>query len=339
MYRIYVIAIIVTLGIAGCSFAPSGGDKPVINNFTAEPTSVARGGGTTLSWRVTNATGVDIDQGVGVVARNSGSTVIYPGASTSYRLTATNASGSNTAMAMVSVGESAQANTVPSSQPVSAGLNPPLVYNFWADPSTFIKGGSTKLSWNVLGANSIRIDPSVGVVKTTGSVNVTPFSSTTYTLTATNSGGSVWATEEVHVLPQTPIVPAINWFAASPSTILEGNTSTISWRTTNAQSVTISGIGAVATSGKRVVAPRTTTQYVMEATTATGRFQDAVTVVVQSMNPTVYYQYSPDIYPRLYRCRPITGPAVAVTRGQTGIPLPAAGQQKTGPYHPMRSIK
>jgi hypothetical protein len=337
MYRVYVIAIVVLLGIAGCSFAPSGGDKPVINNFTAEPPAVARGGGTTLSWRVTNATGVDIDQGIGVVARSLGSTVIYPGTSTSYRLTATNASGSNTAMVTVSVGGSALAGAVPSSQPVSSGLHPPLVYNFWAEPSTFIRGESTKLSWNVLGANSIRIDPSVGVVKTTGSVNVTPSSSTTYTLTATNTGGSVWATEEVHVLPLTPIVPAINWFAASPSTILEGNKSTISWRTTNAQRVTISGIGAVAASGKRTVAPRITTQYIMDATTATGRFQDAVTVVVQSMNSTVYYQtynVQPGYIPPLIPVSPDYGPGGGGYSGANGDTPSGGGGAENWPPPP-----
>ena len=78
---------LILLVIAGCSLTPAG-EKPVINNFTADPPSVSYGGGTTLSWRVTNATGVDIDHGVGVAARTSGSTVIYPGSTTNYRITA-----------------------------------------------------------------------------------------------------------------------------------------------------------------------------------------------------------------------------------------------------------
>jgi hypothetical protein len=280
---------LILLAITGCSLAAAG-EKPVISNFTADPPAVAYGGGTTLSWHVTNATSVNIDPGIGVAARTAGSTVIYPGSTTSYRLSATNASGSNTAIITVTVAGSSPVSTSIPQQPTTTGTQPPLVYNFWAEPSTLIKGASTRLSWNVLGAYSIRIDPAVGIVKTTGSITVTPASSTTYTLTATNSSGSVRAAEEVHVLPPTPLVPAINWFAVSPSSILAGNSATLSWRTTNAQKVTIYGIGSVAASGTRTVAPRSTTQYILEATSASGRFQDAVTVEVHTLSPAVYYQ-------------------------------------------------
>ena len=301
---------LILLAIAGCSLAPVG-EKPVINNFTADPPSVSYGEGATLSWRVTNATSVDIDHGVGVVARTAGGTVIYPGNTTSYRITATNASGSNSAIVTVAVGGSSIVSTSTPQQPASTGIQPPLVYNFWAEPSTLTKGAATKLNWNVLGAYSIRIDPSVGVVKTMGSVNVTPASSTTYTLTATNSGGSVRASEEVHVLPITPSGPAINWFAASPSSILAGNSAKLSWSTTNAKNVTISGIGAVAASGTRSVAPRGTTEYILEATSAAGRFQDAVTVEVYTLSPAVYYQsyqVQPDYVPPLVPVLPDYGP-------------------------------
>jgi hypothetical protein len=326
MYKICVIAILVLLTVAACACVPSAGDKPVINSFSADPPSVARGGGTTLSWRITNATGADIDQGIGVVARSSGSTVVYPGGAVSYRLTATNASGSNTAVVTVMAGGSSVPGISPSPQPASSGTQPPLVYNFWAEPSTIVRGGSTRLSWNVLGAYSVRIDPSVGIVKTTGSINVTPSSSTTYTLTATSSGGNVWATEEVHVLPPTPEVPAINWFAASPSTILAGNSARLSWHTTNAQQVTISGIGPVAKSGTRPVAPYGTTQYILEATTSTGRYQDAVTVEVVSINPTVYYQtyqVQPEYVPQLVPVLPDYGPGGGGYSGADGDTTPA----------------
>ena len=130
---------LILLVIAGCSLTPAG-EKPVINNFTADPPSVSYGGGATLSWRVTNATSVDIDHGFGVVARTAGSTVIYPGSSTSYRITATNASGSNSAIVTVAVGGSSIVSASTPQQPTTTGIQPPLVYNFWAEPSTLIKG-------------------------------------------------------------------------------------------------------------------------------------------------------------------------------------------------------
>jgi hypothetical protein len=308
------------LVIAGCSLTPAG-EKPVINNFTADPPSVSYGGGATLSWRVTNAASVEIDHGVGVAARTAGSTVIYPGSTTSYRITATNAAGSNSAIVTVAVGGNSPVGPGPSPQPASTGIQPPLVYNFWAEPSTITKGSSTKLSWNVMGAYSVRIDPTVGIVKTTGSVNVTPASSTTYTLTATNSGGSVRALEEVHVLQATPSLPAINWFAASPSSILAGNSATLSWSTTNAKLVSISGIGSVATSGSRKVAPRSTTQYILEAISASGRFQDAVLVEVYTYSPSVYYQsyqVHPDYVPPLTPVPPDYGPGGGGYSGADG---------------------
>ena len=318
---------LVLLVIAGCSLTPAG-EKPVINNFTADPPSVSYGGGATLSWRVTNATSVEIDHGIGVAARAAGSTVIYPGTTTSYRMTATNASGSNSAIVTVGVGGISIVSASTPQQPSSTGIQPPLVYNFWAEPSTLSKGASTKLNWNVLGAYSIRIDPSVGVVKTTGSVNVTPASSTTYTLTASNSGGTVRATEEVHVLPATPSIPAINWFAASPSSILAGNSAKLSWSTTNAKSVTISGIGSVAVSGTRSIAPRSTTQYILEATSASGRFQDAVTVEVYTLSPTVYYQtyqVQPDYVPPLVPVAPVYGPGGGGYSGAGADTSPGGG--------------
>ena len=317
---VFSVVSLILLVIAGCSLTPAG-EKPVINNFTADPPAVTYGGGTTLSWRVTNAAGVDIDHGIGVAARTAGSTVIYPSGTTSYRMTATNASGSNSAIVTVAVGGSSIVSASTPQQPTTTGIQPPLVYNFWAEPSTLMKGSSTKLSWNVMGAYSVRIDPTVGVVKTTGSINVTPASSTTYTLTATNSGGTVRASEEVHVLPTTPTIPAINWFAASPSSILSGNSATLSWSTTNAKNVSISGIGAVAASGTRTVAPRGTTQYILEATSAAGRFQDAVTVEVHTLSPAVYYQayqVQPDYVPPLVPAQPGYGPGGGGYSGADG---------------------
>jgi len=49
-----------------------GGSPPVVNSFTANPTSVASGGSSTLTWNVSNATDCDIDQGVGDVPHTSG---------------------------------------------------------------------------------------------------------------------------------------------------------------------------------------------------------------------------------------------------------------------------
>jgi subtilase family serine protease len=76
--------------------------KPVIVSFSANPGSISSGGSSTLSWNVTGATTVSIDQGVGGVAL-SGTRVVSPTSSTIYTLTATNTAGSVTATAQVLV--------------------------------------------------------------------------------------------------------------------------------------------------------------------------------------------------------------------------------------------
>jgi hypothetical protein len=65
---------------------------PVISYFTGNPPSITAGDITTLSWGVSNATAVTIDQGIGDVGL-VGTAPVSPAATMSYTLTATNAAG------------------------------------------------------------------------------------------------------------------------------------------------------------------------------------------------------------------------------------------------------
>ena len=75
---------------------------PVINSFTASPSTVNPGIVTNLSWSVANATSVSLDQGVGDV---TGTTSIYlgPVVTTTYTLTASSGSTSVTQQVTVTV--------------------------------------------------------------------------------------------------------------------------------------------------------------------------------------------------------------------------------------------
>jgi hypothetical protein len=66
---------------------------PIINYFTATSTSVTPGEVVTLSWSVSNASSVNIDNGVGTVAA-TGSISLTPIATTNFTLTAINSAGS-----------------------------------------------------------------------------------------------------------------------------------------------------------------------------------------------------------------------------------------------------
>jgi hypothetical protein len=65
----------------------------------------------------------------------------------------------------------------------------PVIESFSADPVTVAAGGSVTLTWAVSGADEVVISPGVGPVAASGSVQVNPGSSTTYTLTAANPEG------------------------------------------------------------------------------------------------------------------------------------------------------
>lgn len=76
---------------------------PVIHSFTATPGALEPGESATLSWDVTGATSLSIDNGVGAVDNPSGSTSVSPAETTTYALSATNDAGTTTATVTVGV--------------------------------------------------------------------------------------------------------------------------------------------------------------------------------------------------------------------------------------------
>ena len=84
-----------------------------------------------------------------------------------------------------------------------------------ASPDTIDKGQSSTLTWQTSNATDVSIDNGVGTVQATGSKQVSPTESTTYTLTAKGDGGTQTATARVTVNapPPPPPPPA----AAAPS--------------------------------------------------------------------------------------------------------------------------
>jgi peptidoglycan-associated lipoprotein len=69
-----------------------------------------------------------------------------------------------------------------------------------ASPNTIDQGQSTTLSWQTTNATDVSVD-FVGAVQPNGSQQVSPASSTTYTLTAKGAGGTQQATTRVTVNP------------------------------------------------------------------------------------------------------------------------------------------
>jgi hypothetical protein len=235
-----------------------------IVQFTAQPAAITSGQTTTLSWVIQNATSATITPGVGTVSATTGSVPVSPTTTTTYTLTATGPNGQTTQTVQVTVGSSSA-----------------QILRFSAGPSSIPAGGQSTLSWATSGATTVSISPGVGTVSANGSTTISPASTTTYTLSATGTDGkTVTAAVQVTV---GAVTAQILRFAASPQTIGLGGSTTLSWSTSNATTVTISPtVGTVAANGSKSVSPTTTTSYTISATGADGKTVTAVTTVTVS---------------------------------------------------------
>jgi hypothetical protein len=102
------------------------------------------------------------------------------------------------------------------------GLLPPAIGSFAATPASISTGWSTTLAWSVGGgASTVSISPGIGTVPASGSREVAPHASTTYTLTATNASGTRTRTLAVGVGP-------FRYFRFVPVAVRAGTTVQIS---------------------------------------------------------------------------------------------------------------
>jgi peptidoglycan-associated lipoprotein len=81
---------------------PTTPGKPVVADFSVEPSTIERGQSAVLRWNVTGATNVAINNGLGTVTAN-GNRRIQPTDTTTYLLTATGPEGETTATTTVTV--------------------------------------------------------------------------------------------------------------------------------------------------------------------------------------------------------------------------------------------
>ena len=251
-------------GVARANVSTREAPRVRILRFVASPVLISSGGTSTLNYLVENATSVTINGVNTPLNPQTGTVQVSPTETTTYTLTARNAVSEDTAVTTVAV-------EVTAARFVTCSVS----------PTNITAGGSATLSWSSLNATAVEIT-GVGSFGATGSTTVTPTSSTTYTLTARGAGGDATcnATVQVAVDPQIP-VPVISSFAADPMSIIDGQSSTLTWRVTGANTVTINqGIGTVDATGSRTVSPTTTTTYTLTATNSSGTVTADVTIDV-----------------------------------------------------------
>lgn len=273
-YFAVVIAVFIFCGCSAPAAAPAATGKPVIKHFTADPPVIASGESTQISWLVTNARQVTIDNGIGTVAL-SGSFAVKPTGDVTYRITASNEAGTvNAVLTVKSRGDDGTAAPV---QPLLPGK--PVIADFSALPAHIPSGNRTTLSWKVLDADSVTIDRGIGAVQPEGMRNVKPTEDTLYTLTAVNKAGM--ATASVNVMVDTPDgLPVIRMFMANPGTIVKGKTALLSWEVTRADFVRITNIGNVKDSGTIRIWPTSTIDYILTASNPAGSVQSTCRITV-----------------------------------------------------------
>ena len=302
------------------NFTVANSTVPTIS-FSANPGNITTGQSSTLSWSTSNASSVTIDNGIGSQPA-SDSVAVSPSVTTTYTLTATGSGGTATAKATVSVGSSSgscnPAGGAPSVTICSPtnGSTVPSPVHILAAPNSDTGVVAMAVYFDnalVYKANVNKVDQLINA-GTGGHYIVVQYWDN-------NGNVPAKATANVTVGGSTP-APTIN-FAANPATINSGQSSTLTWTTSNATSVSIdNGIGAVATSGTHSVSPAQTTTYTLTATGADGTTSAQASVTVSATTTC-----SPgSTVPSVTLCSPTNGSTVAspvhvlaVPRSNTGV--------------------
>lgn len=264
-----------------------------ILNFSASDTNINKGDSTTLIWSTKNCENVNISN-LGYNIPTSGSQIVYPPQTTTYQLNARDygtSSSVQTRSLTVNVKDiivsemSGSIDSSPSSCAISSGNSTCSATLSWTTINPVSVSAITKQGDTIASGNN-------------GSKTVpVSYGSTTYYLynnsrlldstsvSAYCVSGSTWTgsycKEDVIVSDDC----TISNFSVSDSSINEGEYTTLNWNTNNCNSVTISNIGTVQTSGSRSVNPSETTSYLLTARNYYGATQTrSVTVYVDDNN-------------------------------------------------------
>lgn len=213
-------------------------------SLDAAPTSIKLGQSTTLTWSSTDATSCSASGNWSGSRATSGSASVSPttAGSKGYTLTCTGAGGSKSATTSVYVSDTPAAPVVTIS----------------TSPSSVSVNQASTLTWSTTGANACTASGSwAGSRATSGSLPLNTGSAGTqvYSLSCSGEGGTTnaSATLQVTAPPGSPTVS----LTATPGTVNGGQSSTLSWSSTNATDCNAFGNwgGARGTSGTEVVTP------------------------------------------------------------------------------------
>ncbi len=241
-------------------------------SLSASPTSVSSGNASTLSWSSSNSTTCTASGGWTGSKGTSGTLSVTPTVNTTYTLTCTGSGGSISQSATVTV------TTV-----VTPPVYPVPTVTFLATPTTVPSGGTTILSWSSTGATFCTATGGwSGSKAISGTLSLTLFQTTTYTLSCTGPGGSASQSTTVSVTPVvTNPVPTLS-FTANPTSVSSGQAVILTWVGTNTTSCTASGgwTGSKVTAGNETLYPTVKTTYTLICSGAGGSVTEKETVSI-----------------------------------------------------------
>ncbi|MBL8910945.1 MAG: lamin tail domain-containing protein [Archangium sp.] len=216
------------LTIAGCKrYQPATEvpPPPVIESFTASATTVNAGETVTLSWKVTNATGLELREAtLGTLNVGAdqfeGTLAVTPQVTSLYVLTVRGETGTDARAIAVTV-------------PPGRGA-----VSFQALPPVVMGGDVSTLVWIAPGASTVTLSDGTNSIDTagqvsSGAVTVRPLADTTYTLTV----------DGTPVTTNVVVQPAVLRFTATPGAVESGQPITLSWGTAGATRVVLTSPG------------------------------------------------------------------------------------------------
>ena len=201
----------------------------VSGSIAASPASGTEPLATTISWSTTNATAVSIS-GPSLNASAAGGAQNVSGllaGTHTFTLTAQGPGGPISRTAIVTVN--------PVAPTVSAAIS--------ASPTTATAPDSTTLTWSTANATAVSVSgPGLASGAANGTQTVTGLAAGThvFTLTAQGNGGPLTRTATVTVTAPAGVTASMS---VSPATMNVGGTATLTWSTTNATSVHVTGFG------------------------------------------------------------------------------------------------
>ena len=164
-----------------------------------------------------------------------------------------------------------------------------VIAQFSTDKEFLSAGESATLSWTVGEVETLTLDNGIGdvlpiTVDGSGTIEVMPTETTTYVLSGEGPAGD--ATAEITIAVNSP--PTIDSFTSSATELVKGQSVTLTWATTNADSVTIEpGIGAIDAAGSQSVQVDSDVTFTLTAMNATATVTSDIAITTKDGDPSL----------------------------------------------------